>query len=249
MRSQKRRQVRPVLLPKIIYQDPFLLAVDKPSGWITNSSQTTANFTTLQDWLKEHFNYPLAPSVEYRSGIVHRLDKDTSGILLVAKHPETFTALQQQFKRRQIQKQYLALIHGKIEPNTGNISLPMGRLPWNRKRFGVLPSGRESTTLYTRRNIYLKDNEFFSLVLLRPKTGRTHQLRVHMKYLSHPIVSDPLYAGRKTSRHDSLWCPRLFLHASGIIFTHPEDSRTIAINSPLPVDLSRTLASLDKVEP
>lgn len=248
MRSQKRRQVKPVLLPKIIYQDPFLLAVDKPPGWITNSSQTTRNIITLQDWLKEHFSYPLARSAEYRSGIVHRLDKDTSGMLLVAKLPETFTALQQQFKHRQIQKEYLALIHGKIDPKVGTISLPMGRLPWNRKRFGVLPSGRESITLYTRRNIYLKDKEYFSLVILRPKTGRTHQLRVHMKYLSNPIVSDPFYAGRKTSRHDLLWCPRLFLHASGIKFTHPEDNQTKALNSPLPADLSRVLASLEKVE-
>ncbi len=218
--------------PKIIYQDQEIMVLDKPSGWITNLASTTKDQPTVEGWLK----IPLE-----RSGIVHRIDKETSGILLVAKTKETFEELQRQFKERIVKKTYLALAHGRVESESGVIKEPVGRLPWRRDRFGVLPGGREAETAYKVIKHYKKDNDEFSLVELNPKTGRTHQIRIHLKHIGHPIVSDEFYAGRKTARHDRKWCPRLFLHASGIIFIHPKTDKEVTFKSELPEDLASSL--------
>jgi RluA family pseudouridine synthase len=183
-----------------------------------------------------------------RSGIVHRLDKETSGILIVAKNEESFVILQQQFKNRQVQKTYVALAHGKVEPQEGSIDVPVGRLPWNRKRFGVLSEGRESTTFYkviTNYKLLITNyDEALSLLELSPKTGRTHQIRVHLQYIHHPVFADPLYAGRKTSRKDRQVLPRIFLHASKISFKDPKDDKMVTFESPLPVELENFLETL-----
>jgi 23S rRNA pseudouridine1911/1915/1917 synthase len=233
--------------PKNIYEDDCILVLDKPAGWVVNSSQTTKGQTTVQDWLDKNFRYPLAKDKDYRSGIVHRLDKDTSGLLLVAKTKRAFDVLQQEFKQRQVQKQYMALVHGKMSLAKGSIKVPVGRLPWNRKRFGIMPGGRESETGFeVVRNYIAKDSsEGFSLLRLFPKTGRTHQIRIHLKYIHHPIVADSFYAGRKTSKKDLSWCPRLFLHAQAISFVHPETSRTVSFETKLPKQLSAVLEKLD----
>src|SRR5690606_14061744 len=123
-----------------------------------------------------------------RSGIVHRLDKETSGILLVAKNEASFTALQAQFKAREVQKTYLALAHGRIGIEEGEINVPVGRLPWNRRQFGVVAGGRESVTNYRVKGYYRtndKRREVLTYVELNPKTGRTHQIRVHLQYIGH----------------------------------------------------------------
>jgi 23S rRNA pseudouridine1911/1915/1917 synthase len=176
---------------------------------------------------------------------VHRIDKETSGILLVAKTPQAFDDLQKQFKERTIKKTYLALVHGKVVPETGEISVPVGRLPWNRKKFGVLAGGREAVTKYKVLSIlYLvfgKKEEPFSLLELYPETGRTHQIRVHLKYFNHPIFADFLYAGRKTSRDDRKVLSRVFLHAEKIIFTHPVSKKSITLESPLPEELQKII--------
>lgn len=187
-----------------------------------------------------------------RAGIVHRLDKETSGCLIIAKNLETFTELQRQFKAREVEKTYLALVHGKVEPASGTISAPIGRLPWNRERFGVLPGGREAETLYKVISTFKVENvgtkhitpAYYSLVEFYPRTGRTHQIRVHAKHLHHPLVSDNFYAGRKTSRRDREWCLRLFLHASKISFIHPETKKRIMVEAPLPEDLKSALKAL-----
>jgi 23S rRNA pseudouridine1911/1915/1917 synthase len=227
--------------PKIIFQDEVILILDKPSGWIVNNAGTTGSQPVIQSWLDKNFDYSLVKNSDYRSGIVHRLDKETSGLLLVAKTKEAFSVLQQEFKDREVKKTYTTLVHGKVEPKEGNIEVPVGRLPWRRDRFGILPGGRESQTKYKVLSIWYKESknnkEYFSLVEAFPKTGRTHQIRIHFKYLNHPVVSDEFYAGRKTARNDRLWCPRLFLHASRISFIHPGKNSLIEFKSDLTKDL------------
>lgn len=232
---------------KIIYEDSELLVINKPSGWITNKAKTTGNQPVLQDFLYKNFKYAIAQDDNFRSGIVHRLDKETSGILLIAKTKEFFEFLQSQFKKRKVKKEYWALAHGKVEPQEGSIEVPVGRLAWTRKKFGIVPGGRESKTLYSVISYHKREREAFTLLKLAPKTGRTHQIRIHLKYLGHPIVSDELYAGRKTSRRDRKWCPRLFLHAGKIKLMHLKNGKIVEFESKLPEDLQKALNSLEKM--
>lgn len=227
--------------PTIVYEDESFMVVDKPAGWITNSAITTKGQPVLQDWVAENFQFPISTDKFLRNGIVHRLDKETSGIILVAKTESAFENLQTQFKNREVQKTYVALVHGKVEPETGEISVPVGRLPWRRDRFGILPGGREATTRYKVDEVYETESGTFTLLSLAPKTGRTHQIRIHLKYLGYPIVADEFYAGRKTARNDRKWCPRLFLHAAGIEFAHPVSGKRVSFKTVLPDDLNRSL--------
>ena len=237
---------------KVIYEDSDILVLDKPAGITVNRSDTTRGEETVQDWIEK--NIKLKPpnlkgnektDFYKRSGIVHRIDKETSGILLVAKNIESFEGLQRQFKERLIEKTYLALVHGKVIPEVGEISVPVGRLPWNRKKFGVLAGGREAVTKYKVLSIlYLvsgKKEEPMSLLELYPKTGRTHQIRVHLKYFNHPIFADFLYAGRKTARDDRKVLNRVFLHAHKISFTHPVTNKQISLESPMPEELAKII--------
>ncbi|HEX6976740.1 MAG TPA: RluA family pseudouridine synthase [Patescibacteria group bacterium] len=223
--------------PKIIFQDENILVIDKPAGWIVNESTNTSTNPVLQDWLSQNFDYQIAKEKEVRSGIVHRLDKETSGVLLVAKNIQTFEKLQFEFAQRKVQKTYTALAHGKVEPKTGTINEKIGRLPWKRTKFGVWEGGREAQTDYKVLDYYSKEGKDYTLLELYPKTGRTHQIRVHLKHIGHPIVSDPLYSGRKTNRQDRKWCPRLFLHASNLSILN------LNFKSDLPSDLKSALNS------
>jgi 23S rRNA pseudouridine1911/1915/1917 synthase len=236
-------------LIKIIFEDDDILVLDKPAGITVNKSDTTKNQQTVQDWLEENFaifkNQKNTESDFYkRAGIVHRLDKETSGLLLVAKNEEAFKNLQLQFKERKVEKKYLALVHGKIKVKEGEIKAPVGRLPWNRKRFGILAGGRESITKYNLINCYvLKNNntDYYSFVEAYPKTGRTHQIRVHFKSINHPIFADFLYAGRKTSRDDRKILERVFLHAAKISFFHPKTNNLLNFQAELPEELKEIL--------
>lgn len=224
--------------PTIIFEDKNILVLDKPSGWITNDASTTTTQPVVQTWLRENFKYPLIGDREKRNGIVHRLDKETSGLLIIAKTINSFENLQRQFKERKVKKTYIALVHGEIEPKEGEIVASVGRLPWRRERFGVLPGGREAITDYKVIKVLESKDEKFSLVELYPKTGRTHQIRIHLKFIGHPIVGDYFYAGRKTAREDRTWCPRLFLHAGKISFFHPVTGKEVKFESELPKDLN-----------
>lgn len=230
--------------PRIIYQDDYIFIIDKPSGWITNEASTTTTQPVIQKWLRERFDYPLANDDDSRNGIVHRLDKETSGVLIAAKTKHVFEALQMQFKSREIQKTYTALLHGKLEPETGEIEADVGRLPWKRDRFGVVSGGRKSLTKYKVLKFYKAERGGYSLVEFYPKTGRTHQLRIHAKYVGHAIVSDEFYAGRKTARNDRKFCPRLFLHAKSIEFQHPQTEKQVNFISEMPKDLEEVLSQL-----
>ena len=216
----------------VIFEDPSLLVIDKPAGVTVNKADTTKNQLTIEDQLPQ--------SRLPRRGIVHRLDKDTSGLLLVAKTADALKSLQAQFRKRQVKKTYLALVHGQVEPKSGNINLPVGRNPLNRQRFTVLITGRSATTDYQT----VKTYPGYSLLAVFPKTGRTHQIRIHFKHLNHPVVADPLYLGKKRLVKDLAWCPRLFLHSHKISFTHPQNHRIINLEAPLPYDLQAALEAV-----
>ncbi len=230
--------------PNIIFEDKYIFILDKPSGWIVNSAVTTKEQPVIQDWLRDNFLFEISKNNDLRSGIVHRLDKETSGLLIVAKTEVAFRELQRQFKEREVSKTYKTLVHGKLSLKEGTVEVPVGRLPWRRDRFGIVAGGRDSKTDYRLINLFKKDNDYFSLVECFPKTGRTHQIRIHMKHINHPVVGDSFYAGRKTARNDREWCPRLFLHAEKISFLHPISAERVEFKSDLPNDLNRVLKNL-----
>lgn len=234
----------------IIFEDDFLLVLSKPAGQTVNRAETTQNEITLQDQLEERFGIIKSEEgIGGRAGIVHRLDKETSGILVVAKTPEAFENLQAQFKQRTVDKEYLALVHGETD-NEGKIEAPIGRHPKFRMRFDVVPGGRESTTEYQREAIFMKHEaggrkqEGYSFLRVHPLTGRTHQIRVHLKHIGHPVVSDPLYLSPKVLKEDLTFCPRLFLHAAALSFSHPETGARMRFEAELPPDLQKALAVL-----
>lgn len=242
----------------VIYSDDNLLVVDKPAGLVTAPAETVKQLS-LAELLAAQFSIDLE-----RAGIVHRLDKDTSGLLLVARDQATLEALQQQFKARSVDKRYTALVHDIIsDPVT--VDQPILRNPAEREKFITHPDGRPALTEFVPKTYYNLTSEQlaqifpdyskiqmrkllssnygqFTLLDCHPRTGRTHQLRVHLKYLNHSIVADGKYGGRKTTRLDHRICPRQFLHASEISFTHPVTGERMTFHSPLPQDLTAVLA-------
>ncbi|MDZ7587147.1 MAG: RluA family pseudouridine synthase [Patescibacteria group bacterium] len=226
---------------KIIFEDYDLLVVDKPAGMIVNRAQTTRGRLTLEDWLREEKKILIE-----RAGIVHRLDKETSGVLVVAKSEIVKEKLQAQFKARQVKKTYWCLTHGLVLPKNGNINLPISRNPFNRQRFGVFIGGREAVTDYQVINNYHFNDQKFSLVEVQPKTGRTHQIRVHFKQLGFPLVADEWYGGRKTSKKDRIWCPRLFLQAMRLELIHPKSLQKLIFRISLAADLQRVIDNFIK---
>lgn len=240
--------------PAIIFEDDHMLVIDKPAGWIVNRADTARYQKTIQEWTEERFDRKPDPSSESefvkRGGIVHRLDKETSGLLIIAKTEIAFTELQKQFKEGMVSKTYRALLHGKLVPEEGEINVPIGRLPWNRTRFGILPAGRESKTLYKVIGYYVvkegNRKEEMTFVEAYPKTGRTHQLRVHFQYLHHPLFGDSLYAGRKNVKRDRKILDRHFLHAVTLKFTHPVTGAHLELHSPLPEELEQVISQLEK---
>lgn len=227
---------------KLIYEDDQVLVINKPSGVIVNKAATTKDQETVQDWLVRK---KIGLKIE-RNGIVHRLDKDTSGLLIIAKDQDSMSKLQQQFKSRTVKKEYTALVHGKLIPEKGSVLAPITRNPFNRQRMGVFVGGKKAETGYRVIGNYLNGKQELSLVRLKPVTGRTHQLRVHLKHINHPIVSDDWYAGRKTASKDKQWCPRLFLEASKLEFKQPKIGKQIELEVPLSLSLNQVLRKLKK---
>lgn len=258
----------------IVFEDEDLLVLNKPAGVTVNTSDTTTGEETLQNFVETYRGLPryvrvkspavlptegkeetyATPAEDFisRAGIAHRLDKETSGIILVAKTVESFVGLQAQFKQRTVEKTYVALAHGRFTESKGEINVPVGRLPWNRKHFGVLSGGREALTHFEVLGEYIwvhgKEKEILTFVRLFPKTGRTHQIRVHLKYINHPIFGDYLYAGRKTARDDRHVLSRVFLHASSISFDHPITGKKLFFEAPLPPELQQVLDMCEKTQ-
>lgn len=240
------------MIPQVIFKDENYAVLSKPSGMIVNNADTSKEVHTLQDWVKEVFGLEEGNVSDFlkRSGIVHRLDKETSGAILIAFNEKSFSFLQNQFKERIVEKEYIALCHGKMVEE-GHISAPIGRLPWNRMRFGVLPKGRESYTEFKVLKKYVlrdgKNKYDLSLVNAFPKTGRTHQIRVHFQYAGHPIFADPLYGGRKTYNIDKKYLDRHFLHASKIAFRSPTTGAMVNYDVPLAPELNDLLNSHETI--
>lgn len=229
-------QVAPEQIPlDVIYEDDDLLVVNKPAGMVIHPSYGHQS-GTLVNAVLAHCPQNLDIGGADRAGVVHRLDKDTSGLIIVAKSEAAHSALQRQFKRRQVKKTYLALVEGHPEPRYGLIDAPIGRDKRQRKRMAIVRSGREARTTYRVTELF--DNH--SLVELQPETGRTHQLRVHLAWLGYPIVGDRVYGYRK----QLLLKQRQFLHAHKLEFTHPSTGVPLSLTAPLPDKLAQLLRRL-----
>ena len=230
----------------VIYEDADLLVVNKPAGMVVHPAPGHIRGTLVNALLA------LEPSLAEvggpaRAGVVHRLDRDTSGLLLVAKTMPAYEMLQRQFKTRRVQKTYLALVDGLVEVPEGRIEAPIGRDPAHRQRMAVVPEhrgGRRSVTLFrvlghyrTRLSQQRQEATLLELDLL---TGRTHQIRVHLAFLRHPVVGDRVYGRRR----QLISCPRQFLHAARLEFKQPETGETISIETPLAGDLQAILDAL-----
>ena len=239
----------------IAYEDDAFVVVIKPPGLVTHPAK--GNWTgTLVNALQFHFDKLSTVGGSNRPGIVHRLDRDTSGLLIVAKDDRAHAALARQFAERTIRKEYIALVYGAPDRDRDTISLPIGPHPTNREKMAVrLPAdgGKESVTFYE----VLERFEGFALVRCRPKTGRTHQIRVHLTQIGHPILSDKMYAGRPQLLLSDLAVPgladgdrvllgRQALHAHALHFTHPLTGEALDLTAPLPDDIANTLAMLRK---
>lgn len=234
----------------IIFEDEALLVLNKPPGIVVNRSESVKEMT-VQDWIEREGKVQLAnelstEAVEFnqRCGMVHRLDKDTSGVLLWAKKVQVMTHLMNQFALRQTKKSYLALVHGRVIPRESEIGLPIARSSLNRHKFRVDITGKASLTRYKVMNYFSYKGKLkrqyqdgFTLLIAVPKTGRTHQIRVHLTYLKHPLVSDEVYGGRKRVKLDLTWCPRHFLHAEELTFIHPITLTEVTFQAPLSEDL------------
>lgn len=235
--------------PVIIHSEDSYIVINKPAGMIVNNADTSRDLYTVQDWVIENFKLKKDHDSEFerRGGIVHRLDKETSGALVIALNSEAFEFIQGQFKDRKVSKEYIALCHGKMIKE-GEINVPIGRLPWNRTRFGVIPKGRESYTKFESTKHYMlhdnKRSEELTLLRVMPLTGRTHQIRVHLQYAGHPIFADSLYGGRKNFRDDKKFLSRHFLHASKVSFVSPSTKKRVEYFAPLSSDLSSFLKLL-----
>ncbi len=215
----------------IVYEDSSILVIDKPAGIVVHPAPGHTSGTLVNALLHHCKDLKGIGGVE-RPGIVHRLDKDTSGLLLVAKSDSALQSLSQQFKERTIKKIYLAITKGKVKPSRGTINVPIGRHKINRKKMSSnISQGREAETKYE----VIKQNNKASLVRLFPKTGRTHQIRVHLASLGYPILGDSLYGGNPGKELPSI--PRQALHAYQIEFEHPQNNNVLQFQSPLPPDL------------
>jgi 23S rRNA pseudouridine1911/1915/1917 synthase len=221
---------------EILYEDDNLLVIDKPAGMVVHPAAGHWHGTLVNAVLYHCPNLEGVGGV-HRPGIVHRLDKDTSGLILVAKNDRAHRDLQSQFKGREVEKSYLALVYGLVSPSSGEISAAVGRDPNQRKRMAIVPGGRPAVTRYETLGVCGKH----TLLGCRPLTGRTHQIRVHLAHIGHPIVGDSVYGGR---RKPPVPCPRQFLHAHRIRFRLPGTGEKVEFTSPLPADLQAVLDAL-----
>lgn len=238
----------------VVYENKDFLVINKPSGLLTHPVNRQDKSESVVGWLlskhpevanvTDKYGESLGEWADLRPGIVHRLDRETSGLMLIAKTQPAFDYLKKLFAERKIKKTYIALVHGKLKNQNGTIESPLGKI-----------GAKQTTRTYGRRRLAEKSTvtkykvvgelNGFTLLEASPLTGRTHQIRVHLKSIGHPIVCDPLYAGKRTV------CPkeldRMFLHASKLSFVSPT-GEAIAVETDLPPELDSFLNKLQKLE-
>ncbi len=230
----------------ILHQDQDVVVIDKPAGLVVHPGAGHPD-QTLVNALMHHVPDLSGIGGELRPGIVHRLDKDTSGVMLIAKNDDAHRKLTAAWNTDAIRKEYLALVYGTPAADRGTVDAPIGRDPRDRKRMAVVPGGRRAVTDYG----LVERLRSTSLLRCRLHTGRTHQIRVHMKHLGHPIVGDPVYSGPqwrgipdKKLQRALAGFARQALHAARITFPHPRDGRVMVVEAPLPEDLRELIALL-----
>lgn len=232
--------------PEIVFEDESILVIDKPQGLTVNRSTTQKN-KTLQDFLLEKLDFSrVDKESEFysRAGLVHRLDKDTSGLLLVAKTLESFEYLQKQFKERSVNKEYLAICIGSIPQDELLINAPIKRNPNNRLKYSVSNDGKEAQTKVLVQQILKKDNRSFSYVKVYPKTGRTHQIRVHLSAINAPVLGDIIYCSKRQYIEHIPYSETLMLHASKLSFLHPTTQEKLEFATAIPKRFTNFLKSM-----
>lgn len=232
---------------EIAYEDDELVVVNKPAGLVVHPAAGVPG-GTLANALAFHFQQLSKLSGTVRPGIVHRLDRDTSGLMVVAKQESAHENLQDQFRARTVFKSYVALVHGRVKEDKGQIDQPLARDPRNRTRMSVVRAGRTALSLYRVRRRF----DRFTLLDVQIKTGRTHQIRVHLAWLKHPVVGDETYGGgrdktvpdtRLRARINALG--RQFLHAETLGFHHPRTHEWMRFTAPLPLALAEFLEEME----
>lgn len=230
----------------ILYEDADTLVINKPVDLVVNRAQSIKG-GTVQDWVESRSWF----SALDRSGVCHRLDKETSGCLVIAKNPGALKYYLELFRDRKIVKSYVALVHGKVEPDEGEVVLPLKRSLYDRKKWQVHYEGKKAVTAWrvTERFTYPGHEQWkdaLTLLRLNLKTGRTHQIRVHLSFLGWPIFSDFKYLNRKFSKEDRKYLSHHFLHAEQIGFG-TFGGEKIIIKAPLPEDCQKFLSSLSEI--
>jgi 23S rRNA pseudouridine1911/1915/1917 synthase len=248
------QEAKPENIPlDILYEDDELIVVNKPAGMVTHPAY--GNYSgTLVNALLYHCNQLSTVNTSLRPGIVHRLDKDTSGLMVIAKTDAAHLALSQQFSKRTIDREYWAIVWGRFKEKRGTIEAPLGRSKRDRKKVAVTQDGKHAATDYQ----VLDEFDFLSLVRLRLKTGRTHQIRVHLAHVGHPVFGDPTYGGRSNTwgglqgkrAQQAMSLLRLItrqsLHAKTIGFVHPRTKQALSFESELPEDMQNVLKRLKR---
>ncbi|MBP5444591.1 MAG: RluA family pseudouridine synthase [Acholeplasmatales bacterium] len=222
----------------IVYEDSDVLVVNKPQGLIVHPTLTTKEKTLVNGLMYQIKDLSGINGVN-RPGIVHRIDKDTSGLLMVAKNDFAHNSLVQQLMNKTTTRVYIALVYGIIEESKGRINAPIGRDKLDRKKMAVVEGGKPAVTNFT----VLERFDGYTLVECRLETGRTHQIRVHMKYIGHPLVGDPLYGPKKQIGNTGQ-----YLHAKIIGFNHPRTNKYLEFDSELPDNFKDILEKLRKGE-
>ncbi len=218
----------------IVYEDEDVIVVNKPQGMVVHPAPGHPNHTLVNALL---YHSPLSTiNGSIRPGIVHRIDKDTSGLLMVAKNDQAQQSLSAQLKAKTNTRLYIALVHGNIKENEGTIDAPIGRSPKDRKKQAVISEGRPAVTHFK----VLKRYGTYTLIQCQLETGRTHQIRVHLKYIGHPVAGDPLYGPKKTLKGNGQ-----FLHASVLGFKQPRTGEYLEFKAPLPEVFTKILKWLD----
>jgi 23S rRNA pseudouridine1911/1915/1917 synthase len=254
----------------VVYEDKHFAVVNKPAGMMVHAgageTESARNSNTLVNALLFRFKALSSTGGDLRPGIVHRLDKETSGLIVVAKNDAAHSKLAELFSSRQIRKTYIALVHGRVEREKGSITAAVSRDPLRRTRMTTRPAENSRTAISHYEVVQRVDTRFgkFTLVRVRIETGRTHQIRVHMASIGHPVVGDSLYgasgqltdqaalqaissrANRRKNAPQRLKLGRNFLHAARLEFTHPFTGKPLELEAPLPSELTAFLASVNE---